>query len=88
MVSVVYLSGQAVVTYYFDSQEEASDWNAAVLNIKLQIAAIGDDGAAGPPRVPKYRRWLQIVDQFRNRFGNNKVPPDIQVAYDSVVANI
>ncbi len=77
-----------LVRFYFNSEQDWADWNVLVLDIKQQIHDIANDGEDDDARVPKYRRWLQVVDNFRNRFGADRVPADIQSAYNSVVENI
>mmetsp|Transcript_6560 Transcript_6560/g.16593 ORF Transcript_6560/g.16593 Transcript_6560/m.16593 type:complete len:124 (+) Transcript_6560:155-526(+) len=76
--SAAYTTGATCVVYDFQSEDEYADWSS---RIKELISRINDDGAAGAPRVPKYRRWLHAVDMFRVRFGYDKVPADIEAAY-------
>ena len=88
-LSIYYTNGvDPDVTYYFDNEVDMADWNALVLEIKARSRYIYEHGEEGRARELQYQRWLQFVDQFRNRFGNNKVPLDIARAYNSVVEGL
>lgn len=76
------------VRYEFNSEADMLEWDALVGEIKAWSRAISEHGEEGHARVLQYRRWLQFVDQFRQRFGEERVPDDIQYAYGTVVDNI
>lgn len=59
-----------------------------MMNIKYFIAAINDDGNAGPARVPRYHQWLSFVYAFVQRNGQALLPPDIKFAVNDVEDHI
>ena len=88
VVRVNYVSGAWERMYSFESRREVNMWEAQLLGIKKRIAQINEDGNAGAARVPKYRLWWTGVMAFRTTWGQERVPPDIKMAVNSVEEEI
>ena len=80
--------GRYTATYTFEDEETAMSWNAAVLEIKAVIEQINlglqNTGRDGQGTMEDYQPWLTMVERLINNHGSNKVPKDIQRAYNSV----
>ena len=70
--------------YSFEDEKTASEWNKLVNEIKGRIATINYMVQTEEERNQSYLGWLQFVEQFRCRFGDEKVPLDIMSAVNSV----
>jgi len=90
MVSILYTNGQPEdeAVYVFATAADGAEWNFSVGDIKSSIYAINDDGKAGPPRVPHYRRWLATVRTFIAHWGVDLVPNDIRRSVNDVERNL
>jgi hypothetical protein len=63
-------------------------WHGDVTGLKNLIEDINNDGHAGAPRVPKYRKWLELVNVFVQKWGERLLPRDIKEAVNSVERGI
>jgi len=90
MISILYSTGQPEdeAVYAFATAADGEEWNFSVGDIKSIIYSINNDGKAGPPRVPHYRRWLSTVRTFIVYWGVDLVPNDIRRAVNSVEENL
>ena len=88
VVRVNYVSGTWERMYSFESRREVNMWEAQLLGIKKRIAQINEDGNAGAARVPKYRLWRRSAIEFLVAWGQERVPPDIKMAVNSVEEEI
>jgi len=88
MYNFLYTTGEHMVTYSFVNSALCDVWFSGVRDIKSLIKDIDDDGHAGLPRVPKYRRWLALVNAFVQEWGEKLLPPDIKRSVNEVEAGI
>jgi len=90
MISILYTTGQPEdeAVYVFATAADGAEWNFSVGDIKSIIYSINDDGKAGPPRVPHYRRWLATVRTFIAYWGVDLVPNDIRRSVNDVERNL
>jgi len=80
MIRIAYMTGQPEdeAEYMFDSSDSYGEWSLGVGDIKSRIYYINNDGRAGAPHVPHYRRWMAIVGAFVVVWGVDRVPNDIR----------
>jgi len=90
MIRIAYMTGQPEdeAEYTFASTDAYEEWSFSVGDIKSRIYHINNDGRAGAPRVPHYRRWLAIVNTFVVLWGVDRVPNDIRRAVNDVEGNL
>jgi len=90
MIRIAYMTGQPEdeAVYTFATTAAGEEWNFSVGDLKSVIYHINNDGNAGPPRVPHYRRWLSTVRNFIVYWGVDLVPNDIRRAVNDVEKNL
>ena len=70
-INFLYISGPWQQMFTFPSQDQRDAWMASISELKRAIAAINNDGNAGPPRVPRYQQWLGETQMFVDQWGEN-----------------
>jgi len=74
--------------YEFQCEEEYSRWDASVHWIKQSIALVNqkllDEGREGEGTYEDYKKWLDYVYFFKNKYGEKLVPPDIRHSLGTV----
>ena len=83
-INFLYISGPWQQMFTFPSQDQRDAWMASISELKRAIAAINNDGNAGPPRVPRYQQWLGETQMFVDQWGENYLAPDIKHAINGV----
>ena len=75
-------------TCRFPNSTMADEWIEDVVRVKDTIEDINNDGNAGEARVPHYRNWLNLVDNFIIQWGRVMVPLDVREAVNDVEGQI
>jgi len=88
MFEFMYATCEHTVTYSFVDSALCNVWFSEVLDLQSVIEEINDDGHAGPPRVPKYQGWLELVNAFVQKWGEKFLPPDVKISVNDVEGNI
>ena len=88
MVVFSYVSDEYALNIEFPDFATGGAWHCDVDGLRSLIEEINDDGHAGAPRVPKYRKWLELVNVFVQKWGERLLPRDIKEAVNSVERGI
>ena len=87
--TVSHMAGGSIQVIEFREFEEYNEWHSELRAITDRIAHINEHKWYPEPRLSCYRNdWLPMVYAFRQKWGANRVPEDVQRSCKEVEAGL